>query len=509
MKGASSSSPAAKRVVVIGAGLGGMTAAIQLGRAGYSVDLLEKNGNIGGKLNLHRAAGFSFDLGPSIFTLPQIFRPVFEGDGKRLEDYIHLERVDPQWRNFFEDGQVVDLWEDPANMKRQLDRLGPGAEEEYRGFLEYSRQQYKIVERGYFREGLDTFWDFVRFYGLRDARGLDYTGTMAGGIAKRVKNSYLREIFEYFIKYVGSSAYEAPGFMNLMPNIQLEFGLWYVRGGLYELARAFELRMQEVDVRVHLKHRVTEILKEGNSVRGVIAHRPDGTSLTLHADYVVSNMEVIPASEQLLHESPARMRRLKRFEPSCSGIVVHLGLDRTYPQLAHHNFFYSGDQKRHFRRVFQQKLLPDDPTIYLVAPTRTDPSQAPAGCDNIKILPHIPYRNEEHPYTHEDYVALKERTFDKLERMGLTDLRKHIVVEDFWTPIDIEEKYLSNRGSIYGVVSDRKRNFAFKAPKQSPHYGNLFFVGGSVNPGGGMPMVTLCGQHVARLIMEQQQRMPT
>ena len=151
MKGASSSSPAAKRVVVIGAGLGGMTAAIQLGRAGYSVDLLEKNGNIGGKLNLHRAAGFSFDLGPSIFTLPQIFRPVFEGDGKRLEDYIHLERVDPQWRNFFEDGQVVDLWEDPANMKRQLDRLGPGAEEEYESFLKYSRQQYEIVDRGYFR----------------------------------------------------------------------------------------------------------------------------------------------------------------------------------------------------------------------------------------------------------------------------------------------------------------------------------------------------------------------
>jgi len=506
MTSLSPQSSAATRVVVIGSGLGGMTAAILLARAGYSVDLLEKNGNIGGKLNIHREAGFSFDLGPSIFTLPQIFRPVFEGDGKRLEDYIHLERVDPQWRNFFEDGQVVDLWEDPALMKRQLDRLGPGAEEEYESFLKYSRQQYEIVDRGYFREGLDMFWDFVKFYGLRDARGLDFAGTMAGGISKRVKNPYLRDIFEYFIKYVGSSAYDAPGFMNLMPNIQLEFGLWYVRGGLYELARAFERRMQEVKVRVHLNHRVTEIVRQGKKVSGIVAQCPDGSSLTLHADYVVSNMEVIPASEQLLHEPPARMKRLKRFEPSCSGIIVHLGLDRIYPQLAHHNFFYSGDQQRHFHRVFREKLLPDDPTIYLVAPTRTDPSQAPAGCDNIKILPHVPYRDEEHPYTHEDYVALKGRTFDKLERMGLTDLRKHIVVEDFWTPIDIEEKYLSNRGSIYGVVSDRRRNFAFKAPKQSVHYRNLFFVGGSVNPGGGMPMVTLCGQHVARMIVEQQQR---
>jgi len=497
-------SASGRRVVVIGAGLGGMTAAIQLARAGYSVDLLEKNGNVGGKLNIHREAGFSFDLGPSIFTLPHIFRPVFEGDGRKLEDYIHLDRVDPQWRNFFEDGTVVDLWENAAAMRQQLDLLGPGAVEDYASFREYSRRQYKIVERGYFREGLDTFWQFVKFYGLRNAKGLDYTGTMAGGIAKRVRDPYLRDIFEYFIKYVGSSAYDAPGFMNLMPNIQLEFGLWYVSGGLYELAKAFERRMQETNVRVHLDHRVTEIVKRKDKVSGVVAQAADGSSMRLDADYVISNMEVVPASEQLLREPPRRMRRLKRFEPSCSGIVLHLGLDRTYPQLAHHNFFYSADQKRHFHRVFREKLLPDDPTIYLVAPTRTDPSQAPAGCDNIKILPHIPYRNDEHPYTREDCVVLKERCLDKLERMGLTDLRKHIVVEDFWTPFDIEEKYLSNRGSIYGVVSNMRKNFAFKAPKRSPDYDNLFFVGGSVNPGGGMPMVTLCGQHVAQMVMEQE-----
>jgi len=491
-----------KNVVVIGAGLGGMTAAVQLARSGYSVDLLEKNGNVGGKLNLHQEAGFSFDLGPSIFTLPQIFRPVFEGDGRTLDDYVTLERVDPQWRNFFEDGTVVDLWEDTAAMQRQLEQLGEDAVEDYPKFREYSRQQYEIVSRGYFDRGLDTFWDFVKFYGLKDGRGMDYMHTMSSGIAKRVRNRYLREIFEYFIKYVGSSAYDAPAFMNLMPAIQLEYGLWYVRGGLYKLAQAFERRLEETGVRVHLNTRVVEIDKDGARVTGVKAQRQDGSTLTLAADYVISNMEVIPANEQLLREPARVMKRLQRLEPSCSGIVLHLGLSKIFPQLAHHNFFYSSDQKRHFHRVFREKQLPDDPTIYLVAPTRTDPTQAPAGCDNIKILPHIPYRNDLHPYTREDYVRLKELCLVKLERMGLTDLRKHIIVEDFWTPFDIEEKYLSNRGSIYGVVSDMRKNFAFKAPKRSPNYRNLFFVGGSVNPGGGMPMVTLCGQHVARLVME-------
>jgi len=232
----------------------------------------------------------------------------------------------------------------------------------------------------------------------------------------------------------------------------------------------------------------------------------DGKAQRIDADYVVSNMEVIPALQRLLGESAGVMKRYEKFEPACSGIVVHLGLDRVYPQLAHHNFFYSRDQHAHFDRVFQQHKLPDDPTIYLVAPTRTDPSQAPAGHDNIKILPHIPYIQDAEPHTHEDYVALKELCLDKLERMGLSDLRKHIVVEDFWTPLDIEKKYYSNKGAIYGVVSDRRRNFAFKAPKQSREYENLFFVGGSVNPGGGMPMVTLSGQHVARMVAEAEQK---
>ena len=497
---------AGKKVVVIGAGLGGMTAAILLAQKGFTVTLFEKNEQVGGKLNVLEERGFKFDLGPSILTLPHIFEPVFAHDGKGFADYVPMVRVDPQWRNFFEDGTIVDLWESTERMREELARFGPGTFEEYAKFVAFAKQQYDIVDRGYFAKGLDTFWDFVRFYGWRDAKGLDYMGTMSGGIYKRVKNPYLRDIFEYFIKYVGSSAVDSPGFMNLMPNIQLEFGLWYVKGGLYGLAKGFQKRLDETGVNVRLKHEVTRIEKQGRRVVAVEVKDSDGKAQRIDADYVVSNMEVIPALQRLLGEPAGVVKRYEKFEPACSGIVVHLGLDRVYPQLAHHNFFYSRDQHAHFDRVFQQHKLPDDPTIYLVAPTRTDPSQAPAGHDNIKILPHIPYIQDAEPHTHEDYVALKELCLDKLERMGLSDLRKHIVVEDFWTPLDIEKKYYSNKGAIYGVVSDRRRNFAFKAPKQSREYENLFFVGGSVNPGGGMPMVTLSGQHVARMVAEAEQK---
>jgi diapolycopene oxygenase len=316
-----------KSVIVIGAGLGGMSAAIMLARAGFQVTLLEKNAHVGGKLNQLQTKGFSFDLGPSIFTLPEIFRPVFEGDGRRLEDYVTLQRVDPQWRNFFEDGVVVDLWEDPERMHTELERFGPQVFGEYKDFLAYSRRQYEILERGYLRHGFDTLFQFFRFYGWKEARDLDYVRSMSGSIYNRLSNRYLRDIFEYFIKYVGSSALDSPAFMNLMPTIQMDFGLWYVAGGLYQLGHAFRRRLEETGVTLCLEHEVQRIEYSGSTATGVQFRDSKGDLRTLAADFVVSNMEVIPAMQRLLRSPASVMKKLRRFEPSCSGIVLHLGLD--------------------------------------------------------------------------------------------------------------------------------------------------------------------------------------
>jgi diapolycopene oxygenase len=269
-----------------------------------------------------------------------------------------------------------------------------------------------------------------------------------------------------------------------------------VDGGLYNIALGLQRLMNELGITVHLNSEVTEVRKEGSRVTGLVANGQ------FHpADIIVSNMEVIPAYEKLLREDKPFLRTLDKYEPSCSGLVLELGLDCQYPQLAHHNFFFSEHQREHFHTVFRKRQLPPDPTIYLVAASRTDPTVAPPGCDCLKILPHIPHIEDAHPLTREDYLAFKERVVDKLERMGLKDLRKHVVFEHCWTPLDIRQQYYSNKGAIYGVVSDRFKNLAFKAPKQSTKYPNLFFVGGSVNPGGGMPMVVLCGQNVARKVV--------
>jgi diapolycopene oxygenase len=483
-----------KQIIVIGAGLGGLSAAISLAQDGYAVTIHEKNARIGGKLNVLKEHGYTFDLGPSILTLPHLFERLFERSGKKMSDYITIRPLRPHWRNFFPDGKVIDLYPEPELMAAEARKAGEDPANVER-FLKYSAELYDLVNAGYFEQGLDTAQAFRRFYGLGNFLKFDLLRTMHGGVKRHLKTPHLRDIFDYFIKYVGSSAYQAPAFMNCMATIQFRYDLWYVDGGMYQIALSLQHLLDDLGVRVCLNSEVTELRTQGDRVTGIVANGE------FHpADIIVSNMEVIPAYENLLCEDAAFMRGLEKYEPSCSGLVLELGLDCQYPQLAHHNFFFSGNQRQHFRAVFRQRRLPPDPTIYLVAASKTDPTVAPPGCDCLKILPHIPHIDDQHPLTREDYLGLKERVLDKLERMGLKDLRRHVVFEHCWTPLDIREQYNSNKGSIYGVVSDRFKNLAFKAPKQSTRYPNLFFVGGSVNPGGGMPMVVLCGQNVARNI---------
>ncbi len=484
------------QIIVIGAGLGGMATAITLASKGYRVILYEKNAHPGGKLNFHSREGFRFDLGPSILSMPFIFKDLFSLAGKHFEEYVPIEQLDIHWRNFFEDGTVIDLVSDYTEQKQLFQALSAQSPKEFLDFLNYSQNQYRLIEKIYFRTGADTLGDALRNILLRGIWNIDAFSSMSAAIESRFSNPYLRDVFSYFSKYIGSSPWNAPAFLNLLPWIQYRFGIWYVKKGMINLADGMSKLLGELNVELNFNTEVKRILVTDRRVTGVMLH--DGREIP--ARVVVSNMEVIPAHKKLLQAPPEQLKRFHRFEPSCSGLVVHLGVNRIYSQLAHHNFFYSADSKRNFRSVYKEYRLPDDPTIYLVAPVRTDPTLVPQGCDIIKLLPHVPHINKIHFYSQNDYELYKDHLLKKLERMGLTDLRKHIIVEEVLTPLDIENNYYSRCGSIYGVVSDLWKNFGFKAPRQSRFYSNLFFSGGSVNPGGGMPMVTLGGMHTGHLI---------
>lgn len=493
-----------KSIIVIGGGLGGLSAAISLAQSGYNVSLYEKNNHFGGKLNRLEQDGFGFDLGPSILTMPHVFEKLFSDSNRKMADYISIIELDQQWRSFFPDGSTIDLYGDLVKMAKENRTLSEKDMEEYANFLNYAKKIYEATEKGYFGKGSDKTGEIIREHGLiGSVKDFDYFSTMYEAIEKRISNQKVRDMLAYFIKYVGSSPYDAPAVLNMMIYMQHAQGVWYVPGGMHKIAEGLVKLATELGVELHTGQAVKSFIKnEENQITA--AQLADGS--LKKADYYISNMEVIPAYQKLLLEEPAFIEKLeKRFEPSSSGLVLHLGVDKEYPQLAHHNFFFSADPYNHFDTIFNQHKLPEDPTIYLVNVNKTDASQTKPGHENIKILPHIPYIQDT-PFTQEDYLNLRERVLIKLENMGLTDLRQHIVTEDMWTPDDIEKTYGSHRGSIYGTVSNRKKNHGFKHAKHSERYDNLYFVGGTVNPGGGMPMVTMSGQQVRDKIVQRDQK---
>lgn len=490
-----------KSVLVIGGGLGGLSAAISLAQKGYAVSLYEKNDHIGGKVNRLEQDGFGFDLGPSILTMPHVFEKLFQGSGKRMSDYIPTQRLEREWRSFFPDGTVLDLYHDLHLMERANPSLSKKDIKEYYAFLKYAKKLYQTTEDGYLAEGFETPKEAVAIHGVRATlTGFDLTSTMYSAIEKRISNPHLRDMIAYFIKYVGSSPYNAPAVLNMMVYMQHAQGCWYVPGGINKLAEGLTKLAKEEGVEIHTGMGVIRAYTdEDKGITGV--ELEDGSFRT--ADYYVSNMEVIPFYKKMVYADKEYVGKLeKTFEPASSGLVLHLGVKKEYPFLNHHNFFFSENLHEQMEKVFEKHELPDDPTIYLVNTNKTDPTQAPPGHENLKILPHIPYIHD-HPFTPDDYRKFEDRVIDKLERMGLTGLRENIVTRDVWTPHDIERVYGSDRGAIYGTVSDKRKNGGFKHKKQSELYDNLYFVGGTVNPGGGMPMVTLSGQQVSDKIVQR------
>jgi len=492
-----------KKVVIIGGGLGGLSAAISMAAVpGYEITLIEKNKHLGGKLNVKDVHGFSFDLGPSILTMPHLFENLFIKHKRKMVDYIQIEPVRPHWRNFFEDGTTIDLTHKIEDMLSNK-TLTASDVEDLKAYYAYTEKIYGVSAMVAFDNQLENTWEAMRFKpSVSIFQNMDYFSTMDQGVRRYIKNPYLIDILNYFIKYVGSSPYDAPALMNLLPYIQWKYDLWYVKGGMFNISNGLFKLIQELpQIKIRTESEVVSVEKQNQTISNIYLKSGE----TLQADLIISNMEAIPFYEKITKESKGFIARYQRkFEPACSGFALHLGTNKVYPQLAHHNFFYSNNSKVNFNNIFHRHQLNPDPTIYLVAPMRTDPSQGPKGGDIIKILPHIPYLDPSKPFTKEDYQKFKITILDKLERMGLTDLRKHIVVEELWTPEIIQDMYYSNRGSIYGVVASKKKNMGFKIPKRSKLYRNVYFVGGSVNPGGGMPMVVLSGQQVVEQILNNE-----
>ncbi len=505
------------RIGVIGGGLGGLAAACVLAARGYKVVVFEKSPWLGGKAAGLAEAGFRFDMGPTILTIPSILRRIFTEAGRPMEEYLDLIRLDPQWRCFFADGSVLDLVQDIEQMATRLDAYAPDTQSAagYRDFLALSKRLHRISNDHYFWRSVGGIGDMIDWKAgfsvklFRDVLAMRMGRSVAATVRKFNPDPRVAQMLDHFTQYVGSSPAQSPAVLCGIAHMQTSEGVWYPRGGIRAVPDALIRLGEELGVEYRPDCGVRQVLTDttGRAIRGIETESGEVVELVA----VVSNADSVRTHRELMNETaPRTARRFERrrgYEPACSGVVLYLGLNRAYEHLLHHDFVFSRDPEEEFDFIYRKGEPAPDPTCYLAATARTEPETAPPGGEALYILVHTPYLRPHHDWA-KLFPEYRRVILDKLKTTGkMPDIEERIVYESALTPQDIHDRYRVLNGAIYGLTSHGKWAGAFKPANRSPDVKGLYLAGGSAHPGPGMPMV-LMGGWIAADTLDQDRAAP-
>jgi phytoene desaturase len=476
-------------VVVVGGGIGGLAAAIRLRAAGHPVTLVERNSALGGKLAAYEREGFTFDVGPSLLTLPHVFDEVFELAGTSLADQVELVRLDPQFRYRWtaDGGSSLDVHDQPDATAAAFERLVAGAGDRWRSFEENGRTIWEIAARTFFAGPMSNPMALVRrIRSPGDLTGIDSLRTLHRRAAAEFDDPRLVQWAGRYATYSGSSPFEAPATLACIPHVESRFGCWYPIGGLGALTAAIERTAHDIGVEIRTSTEARRVTTTPDQVTGV--ELDDGE--VIDAQIVVANTDAEHLYRDLLPDAGA-LRRVRRAERSTSGFVMCLGVDGESPGIGHHNVWFSDDERGEFDQLASGRLA-EQPTIYGCISSFTDRTQAPAGCENWFLLVNTPPDAEVDPDRYGDVVLERLREFD----IDLLDRKRFT-----WTmtPADIADRYRAPGGAIYGTSSNGRRA-AFVRPANRGVRRGLYLVGGSSHPGGGLPLVTMSARIVAEMV---------
>ena len=468
-----------KRVVIIGGGIGGLGAAGLFARKGYNVTLLEKNVNLGGRANVFEADGFRFDMGPSWYLAPDIFEHYFRLVGERVEDHLDLVKLSPSYRIFFRGGSTLDIHSNIEKDAANFDAIEPGAGEKLRAYLKQSEYQYGVATEHFMFKNYDTVFDFLNRRVMTEGQKLSVFSTMHKFVSKFFRSPRLRQVMEYTMVFLGTSPYEAPALYNLMSHMDFNQGVFYPRGGFFELIKALATIAEKNGARLRTNSPVFRINTRDGKAVGV---RLDSGE-EIPADIVISNADLWFTETYLLaNESTALGEKYwKKRVMAPSAFIMFLGADEKLPGLLHHNLLFSEDWRKNFDDIYKDPCLPGEPSLYVCAPSVTDETVAPHGKENLFVLVPIASGLE---ISEEEKERYGNHVLDLMEReMNLPDLHKKIQFKRIYTVDDFSRDYNSYRGSALGLAHTLTQTAIFRPNNYSKKVRNLYYTGAGTNPG--------------------------
>ncbi|MFN8344999.1 MAG: phytoene desaturase family protein [Spirosomataceae bacterium] len=486
-----------KKVIVIGAGFAGLSVATSLAEKGFEVTVLEKNSMAGGRARVFEAAGFRFDMGPSWYWMPDVFETYFGKFGKKPSDYYDLVRLDPSYAVIFGPDDMVDIPAGIESLKLLFDGIEPGSGQRLEAFLQQAAYKYDVGMNKFVWKPSRSILEFVSFKLLYDLGRMDVLQTFAGHIRKYFNDPKLLQLMEFPILFLGATPENTPAMYSLMNYAEITMGTWYPMGGMYEIVKGMTALAEEKGVKILLNQNVVKIVAANGSAKRVITDVAE-----FEVDVVVAGADYHHVDSNLLGENRNYSDTYwdsRTLAPS--SLLYYLGVNKRIPKLRHHNLFFDEDFKQHAYEIYTQPQWPTRPLFYASAPSKTDPSVAPEGCENLFIL--IPVA----PDLKDDTDEIRERYFnvvmDRLEAYVGEPVRSSIVYKRTYAHRDFQSDYNAFKGNAYGLANTLLQTAFLKPKLKNKKLSNLFYTGQLTVPGPGVPPSLISGLVVAEEVAKE------
>jgi phytoene desaturase len=484
-----------KQIIIIGSGIAGLASAIRLRSQGHNVAVYEANSYAGGKLTAFNENGYRFDMGPSLFTMPQFIEELFEIAEKPITNYFEYKKKSVVCNYFYEDGTLFSASANTQEFAEEASKTFDVSKDTILNYFVKSKKKYDLTASLFLEKSLHKSTTYLSKDTLKaffNINSLDINTTLADYNADVFKDERLVQFYNRFATYNGSSPYQTPGIMSMIPHLEQHFGTYFPTEGMHSITTSLTKLAEDIGVVFNFNSKVHKILTEGNSATGIQLDTKE-----VKADIVISNSDIVPTYRHLLknHKAPEKTLQQPR---SSSALIFYWGIKKAFPQLDLHNIFFSKEYKTEFDFIFNRNLVYNDPTIYINISSKDKPNDAPKGFENWFTMINVPSN------TGQDWDAViadaRRNIIKKLNRLLKEDIEPLIEFERVLDPRLIESNTQSYQGALYGASSNNKFAAFLRHPNFKNTIKNLYFCGGSVHPGGGIPLCLLSAKIVSELI---------